>query len=51
MLACKGVLMPLVARAYKTVRNKNLLIVLMCALFLSWFAYDGFCTGPPPMTV
>ncbi len=38
--------MPLVARASKTVRNKNLLIILMCAVFLSWFAYDGFVGWP-----
>lgn len=34
--------MPLIARASTTVRNKNLLIVLMCAVFVCWFAYDGF---------
>ena len=38
--------MPLVARASKTVRNKNLLIVLMCVVALSWFAYDGFVGWP-----
>lgn len=38
--------MPLVARASTTVRNKNLLIILMCAAFLGWFAYDGFVKYP-----
>jgi len=38
--------MALVARASKTVRNKNIIIFFMCALFLCWFAYDGFHTYP-----
>jgi hypothetical protein len=38
--------MPLVAKASNTVRNKNLLIVLMCAGFFVWFAYDGWIAYP-----
>lgn len=38
--------MALVARASNTVRNKNLIIVLMCAVFLAWFAYDGYVAYP-----
>ena len=38
--------MALVARASTTVRNKNLLIILMCAVFFAWFAYDGFVGYP-----
>ncbi len=38
--------MALVARASNTVRNKNLLIILMCAVFFVWFAYDGFVGYP-----
>jgi hypothetical protein len=38
--------MALIARASKTVRNKNALIILMCAVFLGWFAYDGYITYP-----
>ncbi len=38
--------MALIARASKTVRNKNLIIVFMCALCAAWFAYDGFHTYP-----
>ncbi len=38
--------MPLIARASTTVRNKNILILLMCAGFLSWFAYDAWVRYP-----
>jgi len=38
--------MAFVARASTTVRNKNLLIILMCAVFFVWFAYDGFVGYP-----
>jgi hypothetical protein len=38
--------MALVARASTTVRNKNLLIILMCAVFFAWFAYDGYVGYP-----
>jgi hypothetical protein len=38
--------MPIVAKASKTVRNKNLILVLMCAGFAAWFAYDGFLGWP-----
>jgi hypothetical protein len=38
--------MPLVAKASNTVRNKNLLIILMCAGFFVWFAYDGWVAYP-----
>jgi hypothetical protein len=38
--------MALVARASTTVRNKNLLIILMCGVFFGWFAYDGFVGYP-----
>jgi hypothetical protein len=38
--------MAVVARASKTVRNKNILIILMCAGFLGWFGYDGFVGYP-----
>jgi hypothetical protein len=38
--------MPLVAKASKTVRNKNLIIVAMCAVFFVWFTYDGYVTYP-----
>jgi hypothetical protein len=38
--------MALVARASKTVRTKNLLIVVLCALFTGWFGYDGFIGYP-----
>ena len=34
--------MPLIARATNTVRNKNLIIVLMCVAALAMFAYDGW---------
>lgn len=37
---------PLVARASSTVRNKNLIILGMCLLFLCWFAYDGWVRYP-----
>src|SRR5271163_4233564 len=37
---------PIIARASKTVRNKNLLIVGMCAVFACWFAYDGWIGWP-----
>jgi hypothetical protein len=36
----------LVAKASNTVRNKNLLIILMCAGFFVWFAYDGWVAYP-----
>lgn len=38
--------MAIVARASTTVRNKNLLIILMCAVFFAWFAYDGYVGYP-----
>jgi hypothetical protein len=38
--------MALVARASNTVRNKNLLIILMCAVFLVMFVYDGYIGYP-----
>ena len=38
--------MAFVARASTTVRNKNLLIILMCAVFFVWFTYDGFVGYP-----
>jgi hypothetical protein len=38
--------MPLVAKASNTVRNKNLLIVLMCLGFFVMFLYDGFIGYP-----
>jgi hypothetical protein len=38
--------MPLVARASTTVRNKNILIILLCAAFAGWFAYDGYVGWP-----
>lgn len=38
--------MPLIARASKTVRNKNIIIFIMCAVALAWFAYDGYHTYP-----
>jgi hypothetical protein len=38
--------MPLVAKASNTVRNKNLLIILMCVGFFVWFAYDGWVAYP-----
>ncbi|HUO08452.1 MAG TPA: hypothetical protein VM008_09155 [Phycisphaerae bacterium] len=37
---------PIIARASSTVRNKNLLIVLMCLAMACWFAYDGFIGWP-----
>lgn len=37
---------PLIARASNTVRNKNLLIILMCAAFMVWFGYDGWVGWP-----
>ena len=36
----------LIARASSTVRNKNLLIVLMCLGMACWFAYDGWIGWP-----
>lgn len=38
--------MQLVAPASKTVRNKNLLIVVLCAVFAGWFGYDGWIGWP-----
>ena len=38
--------MTLVARASKTVRLKNLIIVLMCLAFCGMFFYDGYYTYP-----
>ena len=35
-----------VARASKTVRGKNLIILLMCLVFFGWFFYDGYFTYP-----
>jgi hypothetical protein len=37
---------PLVARASNTVRNKNILIILMCLAFFCWFTYDAFVRYP-----
>jgi hypothetical protein len=34
--------MPLIAKASKTVRNKNLIMALACLAFSIWFAYDGW---------
>ena len=38
--------MTLVARASKTVRMKNLIILLMCLVFCGLFFYDGYVTYP-----
>jgi hypothetical protein len=38
--------MTLVARASKTVRLKNLAIVVMCLVFCGWFLRDGFIKYP-----
>jgi hypothetical protein len=38
--------MPLIARASKTVRNKNLIIIAMCVGAMAWFAYDGWKAYP-----
>lgn len=38
--------MALVARASTTVRNKNIILILLCAIFTAWFAYDGFHAWP-----
>ena len=37
---------PIIARASNTVRNKNLLILVMCLGMACWFAYDGFIGWP-----
>src|SRR5579864_1814042 len=37
---------PIIARASNTVRNKNLIIVLMCVAMACWFAYDGWIGWP-----
>jgi hypothetical protein len=34
--------MPLMARASTTVRNKNLIILVMCFGSMAWFGYDGW---------
>ena len=36
----------LTARASNTVRNKNIILFLMCASFTVWFAYDGMIGWP-----
>ncbi len=38
--------MTLVARASKTVRLKNLIIVVMCVVFCVWFMRDGYIRYP-----
>ncbi|HVX87182.1 MAG TPA: hypothetical protein VH253_20525 [Phycisphaerae bacterium] len=37
---------PLIARASAGVRNKNILIILMCLAFFGWFTYDAFVRYP-----
>ncbi|MCL2648862.1 MAG: hypothetical protein FWD61_18000 [Phycisphaerales bacterium] len=36
----------IIARATNTVRNKNIAMVVLCLVFLCWFAYDGFVSWP-----
>lgn len=38
--------MALVATASTTVRNKNILMVVLCAVFAAWFGYDGLIGWP-----
>jgi len=36
----------IMARATNTVRNKNIAMLVLCVVFLGWFAYDGFSHWP-----
>jgi hypothetical protein len=38
--------MSLVATASKEVRNKNLILIALCAVFTAWFGWDGFYGWP-----